>query len=153
MDYDWQKLWQIVEDQFHLDLSSVHGPSHWRRVLYNGELLAQQTGADLEVVRLFALFHDSRRENDGHDPEHGARGAELAAQLRGTHFELADDKFAILQYACRWHTKARHHTDPTIGTCWDADRLDLDRVGVTPRAEFMSTEFGRALAENGDWLP
>ena len=31
------------------------------------------------------------------------------------------------------------HADPTIGTCWDADRLDLWRVGITPHARFLRT--------------
>jgi uncharacterized protein len=41
--------------------------------------------------------------------------------------------------------------DPTIGTCWDADRLDLARegVGIQPRARYMSTEFAREIADHG----
>ena len=31
------------------------------------------------------------------------------------------------------------HADPTIGTCWDADRLDLWRVGITPHVRFLCT--------------
>jgi hypothetical protein len=31
----------------------------------------------------------------------------------------------------------------TIGACRDADRLDLTRLGIAPRAELMSTEAGR----------
>jgi len=27
----------------------------------------------------------------------------------------------------------------TVGCCWDADRLDLPRVGIVPEARFMST--------------
>lgn len=147
-DDAWQSLWDYVAEQYPLKGDySIHGPDHWRRVLMNARQIAAHSGADPEVIQLFALFHDSRRENEGHDPEHGARGAILAAELRGKLFELEDTKFAILQYACRWHTKGKHHADPTIGTCWDADRLDLGRVGVTPRAEFMSTAHGRWLAD------
>ncbi|TML82741.1 MAG: hypothetical protein E6G09_09645, partial [Actinobacteria bacterium] len=38
-------------------------------------------------------------------------------------------------------------TNPTIGCCWDADRLDLGRVGIEPDPELMSTIAGpeRAL--------
>jgi hypothetical protein len=32
---------------------------------------------------------------------------------------------------------------PTVGACWDADRLNLLRVGMTPDARFMSTAEGR----------
>jgi hypothetical protein len=60
-----------------------------------------------------------------------------------------------LETACVWHTEEKHHTDPTIGTCWDADRLDLGRVGMIPNARFMSTAFGKEIADHGvihPWL-
>jgi len=104
-------------------------------------------------VRLFALFHDSRRENDGVDDGHGARAAEYASTLIGSLYNLSDAHFELLRYACVWHTDGVHHADATIGTCWDADRLDLGRVGVIPSPEFMSTDFGREIAEYGSIQP
>jgi uncharacterized protein len=44
-----------------------HGVVHWARLLENGLKLAEATGADRTIVPLFALFHDSRRVNDGSD--------------------------------------------------------------------------------------
>ena len=111
--------------------------------------LAQRTGADEAVVRLFALFHDSRRENDGYDTGHGTRGSWYARELRGSAYELSDERFELLRHACEWHTVGRHHGDPTIATCWDADRLDLGRVGITPNPDCMSTEPGREIAAAG----
>lgn len=131
---DFPRLWQLVTAQYHTTDYSFHGPEHWRRVERNGLLLATRTGADTTVVRLFALFHDSRRENDDWDEGHGARGATYAASLRGTAFDLSDDQFEILHYACVWHTDGEHHDNPTIATCWDSDRLDLNRVGIIPNA-------------------
>ena len=153
MNDDFDHLWQLVTEQFHSPGYSVHGPDHWRRVERNGLLLATRTGADIAIVRLFALFHDSRRENDGWDDGHGARGADYAATLRGTAYHLPDDRFHLLHYACVWHTDGGNHDDPTIGTCWDADRLDLGRVGVIPDPQFMSTEFGREIAAYGSIQP
>ena len=153
MNDNFNHLWPIVTEQFHSSGYSVHGPDHWRRVERNGLLLATRTGADISVVRLFALFHDSRRENDGWDDRHGARGAEYAASLRGTAYNLSDDRFELLQYACIWHTGEVHHDDPTIATCWDADRLDLGRVGVIPDPAFMCTDFGSEIAAYGSLQP
>jgi uncharacterized protein len=150
---DWEQLWQSVTEQFHTQAYSVHGPAHWRRVERNGLLLVTRTGADVDVVRLFALFHDSRRINENCDEGHGARGAEYATSLRGIAYELEEARFALLHYACVWHTDGEHHMDPTIGTCWDADRLDLGRVGIIPDAQFMSTEFGREIADAGSIQP
>ena len=143
------RLWELVTGQFNRGRHSVHGPDHWRRVERNGLLLASRSGANVIVVRLFALFHDSRRVNEGWDPQHGARGAKHAAALRGVAFDLPDEDFQRLHEACTWHTDGHHHDDPTIGTCWDADRLDLGRVGITPSGEFMSTDFAREIADHG----
>ena len=148
-----EQLWRIVMAQFRSPGYSVHGPDHWRRVERNSLLLASRTGADITVVRLFALFHDSRRENDGWDEGHGARGAEYAEKLRNSAYTLSDDSFELLRYACVWHTDQKHHDDPTVGTCWDADRLDLGRVGVIPDPAFMSTEFAKEIAAFGSILP
>jgi uncharacterized protein len=153
MEVDFDRLWQIVESQHRLHGYSVHGPDHWRRVERNGILLATRTGADVAVVRLFALFHDCRREDDGWDQGHGTRAAAYAASIRGSAYELEDVRFEILRYACEWHTDGGKHDDPTIGTCWDADRLDLGRVGVIPEPGFMSTQFGREIAAYGSIQP
>ena len=90
-----------------------------------------------------------RRLHDGMDFEHGPRGAAFAATLRGTLFDLSDAHFDLLSYACTWHPHGEVSDDPTIGTCWDADRLDLERIGCRPVAQFMSTEFGRKIAARG----
>lgn len=151
---DFPSLWKIILDlPSHLSPHSVHGPDHWRRVERNGLILATRTGAIIPVVRLFALFHDCRRENDDHDPDHGARGAELAASMHGVHFQLSDAHFELLHEACTWHTDGHHHKDPTIATCWDADRLDLGRVGMVPDPYYMSTEFAREIATKGSIMP
>jgi uncharacterized protein len=97
-------------------------------------------------VRLFAVLHDSNRHSDGHDPEHGARAAAWARELNATHLHLDAPRLGLLCDAMTWHDKGRVSDDPTVGTCWDADRLDLPRVGVRPATRLMSTAEGRRLA-------
>ncbi len=121
----------------------VHGLPHWGRVLEIGLRLADETKASRSVVALFAVFHDSRRENDAIDPEHGRRGAELAATLRDAHFEITDAEFDLLRYACEEHTCGLTEADVTVQTCWDADRLDLPRVGIRPRNDLLCTAAAR----------
>jgi len=145
---DFENLWRFVSEQFPLGADSDHGLDHWKRVEANGLLLANATGADITVVRLFAIFHDSRRENEFTDPDHGRRGAAYAKELRNIHFQITDLQFELLETACIWHTERTHHQDPTIGTCWDADRLDLRRVGIIPNPKYMNTDLGRELAKN-----
>jgi uncharacterized protein len=131
--------------QFLLGAESAHGPTHWRRVETIGMKLARETGADEMVVRLFAWFHDSRRENESLDHDHGRRGADLAASLRGKLFELDNKRFETLLFACRLHTGGMSG-DATIGTCWDADRLDLYRVGLIPDRKYLNTAAAKTPA-------
>jgi uncharacterized protein len=37
------------------------------------------------------------------------------------------------------HDRGLVSDDPTVGVCWDGDRLDLTRLGVRPRPELLST--------------
>jgi len=108
--------------------------------------LAGACDADMTVVRLFAVFHDSERWNESTDPEHGFRAADLALRLHGDLFEVTQLQLDVLLYACQHHNAGFTSDDPTIGCCWDADRLDLTRVGISPRPEFMSTAEGMRLA-------
>ncbi len=118
----------ILEDCT-LPLNGDHGVVHWARVFENGLRLAEEIGANVEVVQLFAVLHDSRRQNEVTDPEHGPRAAEFAAKLRGNVFDLDDHDFRLLYRACKGHTHERTHPDVTIQTCWDSDRLDLGGLG------------------------
>ena len=74
----YDEIWQQMSDGFRLS-NLMHGPPHWKQVEQNGLEIAETSRADLVVVRLFAVLHDSQRWNDGYDPEHGIRAAEVAA--------------------------------------------------------------------------
>jgi uncharacterized protein len=147
MKTNWKKLEKHVLNVFLLPPDSLHGPSHWKTVANIGLTLARHNGADKKVVKLFALFHDSQRKHEGDDLEHGTWGAELARELRGTLFTISDRQFLLLKEACIWHAHGELSDDVTIGTCWDSDRLDLGRVGVTPHPRFLSTEAGQKYLE------
>lgn len=128
-----------ILEEYSLPLHGAHGVSHWARVFENGRRLAAETGGDPRIVDLFAVFHDSRRVNEGSDPDHGRRGADFAARLRGRVFDLPDPDFTLLYEACAGHTDELTHPDVTVRTCWDSDRLDLGRVGIRPRPSRLCT--------------
>jgi uncharacterized protein len=129
--------------------SEVHGIEHWHQVEYNGMMLASRiAGVDVDVVRLFAIFHDSKRFDDGYDPAHGERGAEFAKECcKAKLFEIDDERFEKLYHACKFHTHERKNDDVTISCCYDADRLDLGRVGFPLDPEKMATGFGSRIAK------
>jgi uncharacterized protein len=119
-----------IRAQYSLPLFGIHGVAHWARVLETGVRLAEETGANIEVVQLFAVLHDSQRVTEQTDLSHGIRGAAFAAEWRGTLFDLNDDDFDLLFVACAGHMDNPTDDDPTVQTCWDADRLDFGRVGA-----------------------
>jgi uncharacterized protein len=135
-------LHRILED-YTLRWDGTHGVGHWARVLENGLRLSKETGAKVEVVQLFAIFHDSCRVSEGYDDGHGERGGDLALAMRGEWFDLSDDEFDLLYEACAGHTDGKTEADITIQVCWDADRLDLGRVGIVPAPHKLCTPAAR----------
>ncbi len=147
---DVRPILKVVMTDRRIHWHGIHGAAHWGRVLENGLYLASQNGADVHVVALFAVLHDSRRVNDHWDPGHGRRGAELAAQLRDDLFRLTDAQFDRLYHACKEHTAGKTEGDLTVRTCWDADRLDLGRVGIWPHPRKLCTDEARQTSTI-DW--
>jgi uncharacterized protein len=148
----FSELMAEAKKAFRMDASRTHhGPGHWEQVERNAVDLAGDTpGCDVDVARAFALLHDCMRRSEGWDPRHGARAAAFAQELadRGT-LRLDPGRLAALKFAMTHHARGRVSGDPTIGVCWDADRLDLPRVGTIPVPELMSTRAGKERAAGG----
>jgi uncharacterized protein len=125
--------------------SMLHGEAHWRCVAWTGLALWPEVArCDAAVLFMFSLLHDTQRLNDGHDPEHGLRAAELARRLHGEGlFRLPGEGLEMLCHACAEHTSGGVSSDPTVGACWDADRLNLWRVKVRPDPQWLSTAAGK----------
>jgi uncharacterized protein len=138
-----QAFFEHLVNTHSLGHDGFHGRDHWLRVLQNGREIAAETGANLRVVELFAVLHDSQRENEDHDPEHGHRAATYAQSLRGTWFDVEDDEMELLLEACRYHSDGFIDADLTVQACWDADRLDLGRVGVRPDPRCLCTGYAK----------
>ena len=145
--HDAPAILRAILAGYALPVRGDHGVVHWARVLENGLRVGEAVGADLEVVTLFALFHDSRRVNEYRDEGHGLRGGDFARTLRGSLVHLDDARFELLHEACRRHTDGGTTGDATLLACWDADRLDLGRVGITPRPELLCTDAARGMVE------
>lgn len=138
------------------ELSELHGLGHWQRVERNGIWLSTEMRdgvphlreeINIKVVRSFAYLHDKCRRHDGADLEHGIRAAEMLPSIRETILkELTDEAFSLLEKACRLHTTVHRTGNLTIDTCFDADRLDLGRIGITPDPNKMATERGAYYA-------
>jgi len=99
------------------------------------------------VVEAFAFVHDSCRIDDDRDPEHGSRAAEFArTPVRRKTLPLPPDEMELLARACEGHSDGHTVDDITVCTCWDADRLDLGRVGLRPEPKYLCTDAARQPA-------
>lgn len=138
-----QPLLAVLRERFALDWGGIHGAPHWARVRRNGLLLAERTGASRRVVSLFAFLHDSCRWDDHRDAGHGARAADRVDALRDGLIAISGEEAELLAFACRHHSDGLREADVTIQTCWDADRLDLGRVGKRPDPRLLCTPQAR----------
>jgi len=148
-----QPLLETIVSDYALSIDGIHGVEHWHRVYKNALKLAKYYNIESNVFMIFALFHDSRRANDDIDPRHGSRGAKYAQQLRDDFSllkTLSSSDFEILQYACSSHTKTdwEHPLASNLiaNICWDADRLDIGRVGFVVDPSYLFTDYAKEIA-------
>jgi uncharacterized protein len=145
--------------------STLHGPAHWARVhrFANALLNREHVPGDAQTcILLFAWLHDLAREDDEGTRTHAVDGAaQLDRILPAIGEPLSGDQREILRGAIHYHSDGMVAREAvvaglfdrvgwppelvilTIGCCWDADRLDLPRVGITPDPALMSTSSWR----------
>ena len=150
-EFDRKGLLDAVLGQLRINRHGVHGPSHWARVLHHGLAIGGEVGANLLVVELFSFLHDSQRWNEYEDKKHGERAADYAASMNHRFFELTGSELDMLMQAIRSHSDGGIETCPTIQTCWDADRLDLGRVGIKPNAKYLSATARNYIESAYEW--
>jgi len=132
-----------LREIYQLNWNGIHGCSHWMRVRTNGLRLAGLNGANPRIIEWFAFLHDIQRENDGADWFHGRRASELIRKTFYQWIDLTAAELDLLCQACAGHTGGIKHKDLTVRTCWDADRLDLYRVGTRPNPKYLCTQEAR----------
>lgn len=140
-------LFEELQAHFQLDPEGIHGPRHWARVHRNAMWIAEEMvdEVDSRVLEYFSFLHDSCRVNENRDPGHGSRAAELARDIRDEHISLDDEAFYKLLDALIGHSNTRFNDDPTIQACWDADRLDIGRIGIVPDRYKLGTTAAKGL--------
>lgn len=144
-DPEVEALRQYVKERW--TMGESHGLPHWDNVYRNGQFL-QDDGVNDRVVQRFAYLQDFCKQDDVNDREHGTRVAEWMVSIRDSLLNsLSDEEFLLLQDACRLHTSTENTGNPTIDTCFDADRLDLGRVGITPLPSKMATKKGQEICK------
>ena len=150
--FQWERLRLFSMSRWSEDMGRTHGVEHWDRVAKFGSMLYQE-GADMDVILAFAYLHDAERMHNGRDINHGQRASGLIDAIRHTQLEaLSDEQIAKLKRACELHTIQHRTGDLTIDICFDADRMDLPRVGIIPSPKRMATKKGAELVANPHYI-
>ncbi len=129
----FEKIVLFARSEARLSSSPYHGERHWLRVALAGLKISEKVrAADPVVAVYFGHLHDVCRVSEDFDIKHGPRASSLIRKLaKGGGLMLTTDQLHLLRRACATHTHGVVSNDPTIGVCWDADRLDLRRFAYS----------------------
>jgi uncharacterized protein len=134
-----------IKQELYISPNSIHAESHWNNVVAFGKCIADTEGLNSHLIKLFGYFHDSKRYNDGHDPEHGPRAAEFVKTFKLTELGLNEKEKNQLIFTCKYHTYEEKTEDMDILACWNSDRLDLPRVGITIETNRLFTKTAKKI--------
>ena len=132
---------RLVKPQFRLDLHhGWHGISHWARVWGHARFLCRELQLDPTVPCWFSFLHDSQRFDEGVDSEHGTRACTWISKLYDEgKLPIERSDMELLWRAIGGHSDGQTKEHPIVQVCWDADRLDLGRVGIMPDPRYLCT--------------
>jgi uncharacterized protein len=128
--------------------SPIHGRRHYANVMAAGIELAAHFNLNPKLFKYFAYLHDSCRENEGYDPQHGPRAADYIDSIKDL-IDLCQAERWMLQSACTLHTSAK----PWDGykytlyekACFDSDRSDIIRTGLAVDPKYLFTSKAKEL--------
>lgn len=127
-------------------LGMYHGPDHWRRVVANSIRASRSLGIDPLPGVVFGWVHDSQRWDENSDPLHGPRAAQFVRDNAGPgelFGFLPEHTVQEIATACELHSDGMTEGSRILQACWDADRLDLWRVGVQPDPDCLCTDWAK----------
>lgn len=122
---------------------NIHGIPHLRRVAVTAGRIAASIGEDIESAVVAGFLHDCARNDDGGGTRHAHDSAVLAKKLLSMFYPHLD---AIRLYdAIAQHADGITTKDLLIACVWDADRLDLRRLGIEVNPDLLSTSIARRI--------
>ena len=138
-------------------MGEEHGEIHSARVLLNCLLIAKElklTSHETDVLAIASVFHDTMRDNDGDDTNHGEESAKYYKQFANDYPALINYEKVIeqiIKYHCLPDEIGREQISKRYLKLFDifkdADALDRVRFGIrdldinqlrTPEAKTMT---------------
>lgn len=121
--------------------TNIHGLHHLCRVAYLAGRFAASMHTCVESAVVGGYLHDCARQDDGDGNAHAHDSANLACQIMKSYYFHLDIERICSGIYC--HADGTTTADPLIGCIWDADRIDLTRLGIEVNEEFLSTDIGK----------
>lgn len=121
----------------------IHGFSHLRRVAAVAGRIAAAAGEDIESAVVAGFLHDCARRHDGGGVDHAHDSAALTRKLLARFYPHLDA--VRLCDAIARHADGETTEDMLAACVWDADRLELRRLGIEVDPDLLSTEIARRL--------
>lgn len=146
----YNHILELIVNDFKIDFFGDHGIKHWESVFKHSQILANHYEISSKVFELFALLHDSKREDEYQDINHGLRASVFVKELLVNDLiKLNKQDAERLIFACANHT-VKNKTNPLcddliVQICFDSDKLDLGRVWMTPDKNRMYTSYAKYL--------
>ena len=75
----------------------------------------------------------------------------ISLQKNKNILDLNKDQLNTLYKACAGHTGGINPSSDTIACCWDADRLDIRRVGANPDLQLFNTDAAKGMVTNKNY--
>lgn len=122
---------------------NIHGIPHLRRVAVTAGRIAASIGEDIESAVVAGFLHDCARSDDAGGTRHAHDSAILAKKLLSMYYPHLDA--AHLCDAISRHADGKTTKDLLIGCVWDADRLDLRRLGIEVDPDLLCTSIARRI--------
>jgi uncharacterized protein len=126
------RLYQDVQQRFDELDDPAHGWEHVRRVYDLALRIGQEESADLLLIGLAALLHDTGRLVHRKGTHHAVLSVEMARDVLKTYL-LAPEQIEAIVHAIEAHSFSRGIEPRTLEACVlrDADRLDgLGAIGI-----------------------
>lgn len=146
-DFDIKKIYNLIPkntlkdilEEYELDLKeSFDGIDHISRVIENGIILSEINGSNLNVIIVYAFFHNIKKKNNEQDIGHAERSANFLRHYE-SELNLTEEEFDTVYDACKDHSDILFNENKDIADCWDADRLDIMRKGLYPNKEKLNS--------------
>ena len=122
---------------------NIHGIPHLRRVAVTAGRIAASIGEDIESAVVAGFLHDCARNDDGGGTCHALDSAVLAKKLLSMFYPHLD--VVRLCDAIARHADGETTKDLLVACVWDADRLDLSRLGIEVNSDLLSTSVARRI--------